>query len=104
MRIIATRKAEQNRAAIDPWTTVHFATGLALGLIEFPVVWAGAISVLYEISEQIFERRDWGRRFFVTAGPEILPNAIMDTAVFLLGHRLGVAWNRTGPVAGRADR
>ncbi len=104
MKIVATRKQEQNRAVLDPWTTVHFASGLALGLVNVPVHWAAAASVLYELSEQGFERKEWGRRFFVTSGPETLSNAFADTGVFLLGHWLGRAWNRTGDVPGRADR
>jgi hypothetical protein len=36
MRIVATEKAHQNRAVVDPWTVVHFASGLALGLVNAP--------------------------------------------------------------------
>ena len=34
MQILAHRKQQQNQAAIDPWTPVHMAAGLAMGLVE----------------------------------------------------------------------
>lgn len=95
MKILATRKAEQNAAAVDPWTHVHLSTGLALGLMDVPLKWAALASVAYEVLEQFFERRDVGQRFFRTSRPESIPNAIVDTVVFVLGHRLGRAWNET---------
>lgn len=93
MKLIATRKPEQNQAALDPWTAVHLSSGLALGLMNVPARWAVGASIFYEVSEQWFERRDWGKRFFATQGPESLPNAIADTVVFMVGHRLGQLWN-----------
>lgn len=94
-KVIATRKAEQNQAAIDPWTAVHLSAGLALGLIDVPLRWALSASLAYEVAEQWFERRAWGQAFFVTSGPETLPNAIVDTTALLVGHRLGALWNET---------
>lgn len=96
MKPIATHKAEQNRAAVDPWTAVHFTTGLALGLMNIPLRWALGASVAYELAEQVFERREWGQKFFQTHGPESVPNAIVDSVVLYAGHRLGRMWNRTG--------
>lgn len=96
MRIVATRKAQQNRAAADPWTVVHFATGLALGLIEVPLRWALGAAIAYEVAEQVFERHDWGQELFHTSGPEIVSNALLDSAVFVVGHQLGRIWNRGG--------
>jgi presenilin-like A22 family membrane protease len=93
MKILATQKSEQNEAAVDPWTVVHLATGLALGLVNAPQLWALAASVTYELSEQVFERREWGKQFFETSGPESLPNALMDSTAFLIGYRLGRRWN-----------
>lgn len=95
MNIIATAKAEQNEAAIDPWTVVHLSTGLALGLMNVPVRWALSGSLAYEIAEQWFERLKWGQEFFATSGPESPPNVIVDSLVFFAGHRLGQMWNRT---------
>lgn len=94
MRVIATKKSEQNRAAIDPWTFVHVAAGLALGLMNVRLRWALAASLGYELAEQVFERHEVGQDFFETHGPESLPNALVDTAVFVLGYHLGTRWNR----------
>ena len=94
--MIATEKAEQNEKAVDPWTLVHLAAGLALGLMNVPRKAALAISVVYEAAEQVFERQRWGKELFETHGPESLPNALMDSAALLAGHLLGQAWNRTG--------
>jgi len=96
MRIIATRKEHQNKAAIDPWTVVHFATGLALGLMEVrraPVI---AAAIGYELAEQGFERLEAGQHFFHTSGPEGATNAVIDVVVLTLGHELGRRWNRSG--------
>lgn len=95
MKVLAVRKAEQNKAAIDPWTLVHFSSGLALGLTDVPFRLAVTGAVIYEIVEQYAERREWGKEFFETSGPEILPNVLVDIAVLAIGHRLGTAWNRT---------
>ncbi|MEX2015099.1 MAG: hypothetical protein WD873_00590 [Candidatus Hydrogenedentales bacterium] len=93
MKWLATRKNDQNRAAVDPWTAVHLAAGLALGLMSVPLRRALAASIAYEFAEQVFERHEAGQNFFKTRGPESLPNAIVDTAVFVAGHRLGRIWN-----------
>lgn len=74
---------------------MHFSTGLALGLIDVPIRWALTTAVAYEVVEQIFERHERGKRFFKTSGPEVVPNAMVDTAVFALGHWLGRKWNGT---------
>lgn len=95
MHIVATRKAQQNLAALDPWTAVHLSTGLALGLTEFPVRWAMVAAVVYEVAEQWVERRDFGQELFETSAPESVPNAIVDLVAFLAGHHLGRMWNRT---------
>ena len=95
MKIVATEKDDQNRAAVDPWTLVHFSTGLALGLVDAPFdkVLGGAVG--YEIAEQFAERQEWGQDFFETSGPEHLVNAAVDLGVLVLGHWLGRRWNRT---------
>ena len=95
MKLIASRKREQNRAAVDPWTLVHLAAGLALGLMDVPLRCATAASVTYDLAEQVFERFDRGKDLFETHGPESLPNALVDSAAFLTGHRLGRIWNET---------
>lgn len=95
MIFIASEKQDQNRAAIDPWTIVHFSSGLACGLVDFPFKWSVAAATAYEFVEHYAERHDWGKSFFETSGPESLPNSIVDVVVFAIGHRLGTKWNRT---------
>lgn len=95
MKIVGTRKAHQNQAAIDPWTVVHLSTGLAMGLMNIPLRWAVGASVAYEAAEQVFERYEWGQELFQTSGPESVSNAVMDTVVFAAGHWLGQRWNAT---------
>lgn len=95
MKLIASRKEEQNKAAVDPWTAIHFTSGLAMGLIEVPFRHAVAAAVVYEIVEQYAERRGWGKSLFRVSGPESLPNALVDVMVLALGHRLGTMWNDT---------
>jgi hypothetical protein len=93
--LLATRKRDQNRALLDPWTAVHLATGLALGLVGSPVRPVLAVSVAYEFAEQVFERLPVGRSLFRSHGPERLPNALVDLAALLTGHWLGTRWNQT---------
>lgn len=95
MKLIASRKADQNRAAVDPWTVVHFAAGMAFGLMNVRLDHAIGASVTYEIAEQVVQRFEWGQELFDTSGPETLPNSLVDSAVYLAGYRLGRMWNRT---------
>jgi hypothetical protein len=95
MKVVATGKREQNRAVIDPWTVVHFGAGLAMGLVNAPLKWCVGAAIAYEFVEQWAERSEKGKEFFDTNGPEIVPNAVLDIAVFAAGHALGQAWNRT---------
>jgi hypothetical protein len=96
MQLIATRKAHQNKAVLDPWTAVHFSSGLALGLMDTPEETSLAAAIAYEVAEQFIERQAWGKDLFRTHRPETILNAVMDVAVFSIGHWLGRAWNRTG--------
>jgi hypothetical protein len=95
MRILALNKSQQNHSVIDPWTVVHFSTGLAIGLMNVPFGPSVAAAVVYEGVEQIVERHPVGQKFFVTHGPETPLNAVVDVAVFALGHYLGSVWNRS---------
>jgi hypothetical protein len=98
---LARAKPDQNEAAIDPWTLVHFAAGLAAGLVEMPYRWLLACSLAYEVVEQVAERNEVGQELFETSGPESLPNAVVDMVAITLGHHLGRRWNRTGPARSR---
>jgi hypothetical protein len=98
---LARAKPDQNEAAVDPWTVVHFAAGLAAGLVEMPYRWLLACSLAYEVVEQVAERNEVGQELFETSGPESLPNAAVDMLAITLGHQLGRRWNRTGPARNR---
>lgn len=95
MKILATGKSEQNEAALDPWTLIHFSTGLALGLMEVPPDRAYGAAVAYEIVEQYVERAKWGQDLFESDRPETAINALVDLAAFGVGHWLGGQWNRS---------
>lgn len=95
MKILATKKAEQNHTVVDPWTVVHFATGLALGLVNAPLRWWLPAATAYEVAERYIERSEFGKELFETSGPEIVPNAVLDLVVFAAGHQLGQVWNRS---------
>lgn len=96
MKIVATEKSEQNRAVVDPWTVVHFASGLALGLVNAPLRLWLPLAAAYEVAEHFFEQSDVGQEVFDTSGPEAFPNAVLDLAAFAAGHELGRRWNRSG--------
>jgi hypothetical protein len=96
MKLVAMEKPEQNRAVFDPWTVVHFASGLAAGLVGMRRDWSISAAIAYEVAEQYAERQRWGQDFFETSRHESLSNAAADVAIFALGHWLGEAWNATG--------
>lgn len=95
MRLVATRKSQQNRAVLDPWSAVHFSSGLASGLIEAPFLPVLTLAVAYEVAEQYFERHPAGKRLFKTSGPESSMNAVLDVVVFVGGYWLGRDYNRS---------
>ena len=95
IKIVATRKREQNKAVVDPWTVVHFAAGLASGLVSIPPEVALGAAVGYEVVEQWFERQESGKELFDVSGPETISNAAVDVGVFALGYAWGALWNRS---------
>ena len=95
MKVLATRKSDQNDAAIDPWTVVHFGIGLGAGLMNLGFWPSMAAAGAYEIFEQGLERSEFGQDLFETSGPEKLPNVAIDMVVFGLGVWLGRRWNTT---------
>lgn len=96
MKLIARSKEDQNKAVVDPWTIIHFAAGVAFGLLDVSLRRSAIASIAYEVAEQYIERKRWGQRFFRTSGPESIGNATMDLVVLIAGHQLGTWWNRTG--------
>lgn len=96
MSLIATRKSEQNSAAIDPWTVVHFGTGLAAGLLRAPFGPSMAVATGYEVFEHAFESSELGQKVFGSlSGPETPANVAVDLIVFGVGWWLGDKWNKT---------
>lgn len=104
MKLVATSKREQNLAAIDPWTMVHFAAGLAAGLVEMPAGRAIACAAAYEVVEQLGERNEAVQDFFETSHPEHWTNVAVDLVVFAAGHWLGRRWNASGRGRRRSNR
>lgn len=92
--LIATEKSEQNEAAIDPWSIVRFAMGLAFGLMDWRFVPAMGVAAAYDVAEQVFERSESGQKFFNTSGPESLSNIAADMILFGAGWALGAEWNK----------
>lgn len=95
MKLVATRKAEQNKAVLDPWTGVHVGAGLAAGLMGMSFTTAMMLAVTYEFAEQALERSEEGQRMFKTSGPEHPLNAVADVVVFAAAWYLGALWNET---------
>ena len=83
MKVLALEHGDQNTAAIDPWTAVHLATGLASGLLGFSLLGSLAAAAAYEVAEQAAERTELGRSVFQTNGPESAANVAVDLLVFL---------------------
>ena len=96
MKLVARVKPDQNRAAVDPWTAVHLAAGLAAGLMELPFARVMGLALGYEAVEQWFERSAAGQEFFEVTGPEHPGNVAVDIVLFAGGYWLGRRWNRTG--------
>ncbi|MHA1573242.1 MAG: hypothetical protein ACTSX8_04550 [Alphaproteobacteria bacterium] len=96
MKLVATRKSEQNESVIDPWTIVHIGVGLASGLTGVKFGTTLALALGYEVAEQVFESSDVGQKLFKTSGPEIPANAALDVVVYMAAWYLGQRWNETG--------
>jgi len=93
-KLVATSRAEQGQAAVDPWTLVHLAAGLSLGLLNAgPKATAGLV-LGFEVIEQGLQRSEAGKAVFAEGGPESLPNVGVDLAVTALGWWLGRTWRR----------
>jgi hypothetical protein len=93
MSLVASNKSEQNKAAIDPWTAVHLASGLGAGLMGWPLKPVLAAGVIYEVLEQGIESKP--NSIFNVSGPEVLSNVAVDILVLWAGWHLGQRWNAT---------
>jgi len=96
MIAVAVRKEDQNEALFDPWSIVHFAFGLAFGLVGLPFVGAMGVAIAYDVLEHAFEKSEFGQRFFNTSGPESGWNIGGDLLLFAGGWMLGDRYNATG--------
>lgn len=98
MAIVATSRANQNTALFDPWTVVHFSSGLALGLVGVSLPLATVIAVAYEGAEAVargYSNSARARETFLTEPPESAANVFVDVAVLVVGARLGRAWRES---------
>jgi hypothetical protein len=93
--LIAQSKKDQNEALIDPWTFVHFAIGLAAGLMGVSTGAALAGAVIYEAIEAPLESGPTGQKLFNVSKPESPGNQVVDVLVFAAGHAAGAAWNKS---------
>lgn len=83
--IVATKKSEQNKALVDPWTALHAVTGAAMGFAGASGWQMLGLAVAYEAAEQVVERKELGSKLFKTSGPESPGNVAVDLAVYSLG-------------------
>jgi hypothetical protein len=95
MKLIATKKSDQNQAAMDPWTIVHLGTGVALGLLGAKLAPTLLAGLAYEAGEQAFESSSVGSKFFATSGPETMANSVVDMVVYMAGWWLGHSWRES---------
>ena len=89
MKLIALHQSDQNRAMLDPWSTVHWGMGMAAGLTGTPLWLALGAAVAYEVAEQVFEDSEVGKRLFAVSGPETLSNSVADVVLFAAAWWLG---------------
>lgn len=92
MKIVALHKEDQDRAIFDPWTVVHFATGLGLGLLDINFYLTMGASVLHEL----LELRPETMKFWKSK-PESIGNVTIDLVTVALGWYLGQAYNGGQP-------
>lgn len=104
IKFIAFEKQDQNDAWVDPWSVVHFATGLAFGLVGVSGWNTLGAGVAWDIVEHFAERAKFGQKFFNTSGPESMGNVLADLALFMGGWKLGQLYNATGPAKNPARR
>lgn len=80
---VATSYEEQGKSAVDPWTAVNMAVGLAAGLSGAP--WKS--SLLLVSFYELLKHRPIGRTLKLSQ--ESQANSAVDLAVFALGWWLG---------------
>ncbi len=69
----------------DQWTTVHLLAGCAAGLLGMKLSTTFATGLVVEGAEQVFQRTDFGKRFFNISGPEVWRNVVGDMLALTAG-------------------
>ncbi len=80
---------------LDPWSVVHFASGLVLGMVGVSLPAGLALGVGYEVIEHAAEKHPVGQHIFMTKGPESVPNVAADVAIMAGGLLLGQRWRQS---------
>ena len=88
MKAIASTRADNGSAVIDPWSAVHFGSGLAVGLASLSFTQTIAIMVLSELSKRLVVER-------IHKEEEEIHNQISDALLFVVGWKAGRMWNDT---------
>jgi hypothetical protein len=89
MRLFAKHRGDQ--AAIDPWSAIHFSSGLATGLGDVSLGKAVAIAVASDLLMAYFTSQKTGILRTFADEPPI--NKVIDVALFAFGNHLGRRWN-----------
>lgn len=77
---------EVNSDAVDPWSIVHFLTGVAAGqVVSFPVYLG--LATAYEVAEYAHEYPK-GSAIFGSKRPESMTNIVMDMILGTLGYMI----------------
>ena len=95
MMLVATKKADQSLAILDPWSVVHGATGLALGLLGTRLSTALALAIVYELVEGRLQADPSVRSFWNVSRPESFANQVADVLVLGAGVIAGHRYNAT---------
>lgn len=92
----------QNTYMFDQWTSVHLLLGASAGLVgmKFPATMVAGI--VFEGVEQVFERTEFGMRFFDISGPENARNVGGDMLALAVGW--GIVYLARAPSAYRRRR
>ncbi len=75
----------QNKRFADQWSPMHVMVGAAFRLFGVSLPVTLLAHTTHEVAEQVFERSEFGRRFFRISGPENLLNSAGDLSMAALG-------------------
>lgn len=89
MNLISRNRYESG--VVDPWTAVHFASGLATGLAEAPLGVAVVSAIAFDVAFGYLTQRKSGLLRGIGEDPAI--NKVVDIACFALGNYWGRKWS-----------